>query len=144
MNDIEKALRCLSSQTAEGDCYCDYYNFMNPDKPKMVCQKETYGSELVCPYFQNEYSVCFEDGECGEWLETAANLIAELQQYRQIGTLEECREAREKQKTQKVSGVKGDKLKFGTCPVCNRRISDAEGGNYCQNCGQKLDWRKRK
>lgn len=51
-------------------------------------------------------------------------------------------EALEKQITKKVLKIQGDKLKFGTCPCCGRRISDIEGGNYCQNCGQRLEWRE--
>lgn len=31
-------------------------------------------------------------------------------------------------------------LSFGTCPKCKRRVSNVEGGNYCQNCGQRLKW----
>lgn len=31
-------------------------------------------------------------------------------------------------------------LSFGTCPKCKRRVSDVEGGNFCQNCGQRLKW----
>lgn len=34
----------------------------------------------------------------------------------------------------------GDVLLFGTCPSCGRRISNVEGGNFCQNCGQRLKW----
>lgn len=33
------------------------------------------------------------------------------------------------------------RLLFGTCPKCKRRITDVEGGNFCQNCGQRLKWR---
>lgn len=32
------------------------------------------------------------------------------------------------------------RLLFGTCPKCKRRVSDVEGGNFCQNCGQRLKW----
>lgn len=49
-------------------------------------------------------------------------------------------EALEKQIPKKVLKIQGDKLKFGTCPCCERRISTVEGGNYCQNCGNAIDW----
>lgn len=68
------------------------------------------------------------------------SLMDELEEYREIGTLEEVREAVEKQKAKKSIDIRGDKLKFCTCPYCGRRITDVEGGNYCQNCGQALDW----
>lgn len=71
----------------------------------------------------------------------AINALKENQQYRQIGTLEECREARNRQQAMKVTNIKGnDKLKFCTCPSCGKNISNVEGGNYCQNCGQALSW----
>lgn len=65
----------------------------------------------------------------------------ELDEYKKLGTLEEVREAVERQKEKQVINIgKGDILRFGTCPICNRRISNVEGGNYCQNCGQRLNW----
>lgn len=48
--------------------------------------------------------------------------------------------ALERNQPKQVTYIQGDKLKFGTCPYCGRRISDVEGGNYCQNCGQRLEW----
>lgn len=65
----------------------------------------------------------------------------ELEEYKQLGTLEEVREAVDRQQEKQIINIsKGDKLRFGTCPICNRRISTVEGGNYCQNCGQRLNW----
>lgn len=49
-------------------------------------------------------------------------------------------EALERNQPKQVTDIKGDKLRFGTCPCCERRISTVEGGNYCQNCGQRLEW----
>ena len=50
-------------------------------------------------------------------------------------------EALEKQIPKKALKIQqGDKLKFGTCPCCEKRISTVEGGNYCQNCGNAMDW----
>lgn len=67
----------------------------------------------------------------------------ELNEYKKLGTLEEVCKAVEKQKEKQVINIgKGDILRFGTCPICNRRISNVEGGNYCQNCGQRLNWGK--
>lgn len=92
MDNLIKALRCIASNTPEGDCYEEQYNFGRKGQ-RISC----YGSPetMKCPYNQDTYGVCFEDGECSEWLSEAAELLEELRQYRQIGTLEECREARE-------------------------------------------------
>lgn len=71
----------------------------------------------------------------------AIQALKENREYKQLGTLEEVREAMERQQEKQIINIsKGDKLRFGTCPICNRRISTVEGGNYCQNCGQRLNW----
>lgn len=71
----------------------------------------------------------------------AIQALKENQEYKKLGTLEEVREAVERMQEKKVTDIRGnDKLKFCTCPYCGRRITNVEGGNYCQNCGQKLDW----
>lgn len=43
---------------------------------------------------------------CGEQHKQLGDWLTELQQYRQIGTLEECREAREKIKVAEKSNIK--------------------------------------
>lgn len=74
-------------------------------------------------------------------LRVAISAMNELQKYHKLGTLEEVLEAVERNQEKLIANIsKGDVLRFGTCPTCNRRISTVEGGNYCQNCGQKLDW----
>ena len=70
--------------------------------------------------------------------------------YRAIGTPEECRAAIEKQTAKKVISFvyHNGTINYG-CPVCKRKIIskiDGEwcGGTfneYCDRCGQKLDWR---
>lgn len=71
----------------------------------------------------------------------------ELQQYRSIGTVEECREARERQRGKKVEYITDMKtlgMLNGICPVCGETIHIDRGcksnNSYCINCGQKLDW----
>lgn len=49
-------------------------------------------------------------------------------------------DALERNQPKQVTDIQVDKLRFGTCPICKRRISTVEGGNYCQNCGQRIDW----
>ena len=71
----------------------------------------------------------------------AIQALKENREYKQLGTMEEIREAVERQQEKQVINIsKGDKLRFGTCPICNKRISNVEGGNYCQNCGQRILW----
>lgn len=72
-----------------------------------------------------------------EEIESAIKALTELQQYHAIGTPEECRTAREKQIPKKPDFTE-DK-EFALCPCCNGNgLADKQ--EYCDNCGQKLDW----
>lgn len=91
LDDMIKALKCVASQDTEGDCYKDHENFkhMEDDKYKrIVCETGedlrdyTSGKEAVgCPYYQDTYGCCFEDGE-SYWLKDAAELLEELKSYK--------------------------------------------------------------
>ena len=67
---------------------------------------------------------------------------SELDAYKEIGTVEECREAVEKQKAK--NPVK-DKYHHNCCPNCGWIVS-GEGGYgeefcpHCENCGQAIRW----
>lgn len=67
----------------------------------------------------------------------------EIQQYRTIGTVEECRAAMEKQTAKKVKSISqvkdGDSYVglIGRCPCCGDILE--EDTVYC-DCGQRLDW----
>lgn len=74
--------------------------------------------------------------------DVAIKALKEIQQYRAIGTIEECREARERQRAKKPE-LYGD-FEDGKllCPNCEEDLMDlAECGfNCCPYCGQNLDW----
>ncbi|MCF2641168.1 hypothetical protein I6E50_01925 [Roseburia hominis] len=76
-----------------------------------------------------------------EKAETIINGFEELQQYREIGTVEECREAVEKQtaKKPKEMFLMIGTDKGGICPCCNKPINNVRNCHYC-NCGQRLEW----
>ena len=65
----------------------------------------------------------------------------ELEQYRKIGTVEECREAVEKQKPIKSEDYDENLLYF-VCPSCRCTIIADEFSDhkYCLNCGQAISW----
>ena len=75
-------------------------------------------------------------------LQYCITALREIQQYREIGTVEECREAVEKQKAK--NPVK-DKYHHNCCPNCGWIVS-GEGGYgeefcpHCENCGQAIRW----
>lgn len=91
LDDMIKALKCVASQDTVGDCYADHENFMHMhDKHKrIVCgtgedlRDYIGGKEAVgCPYHQNTYGCCFEDGEL-YWLKDVAELLEELKSYKE-------------------------------------------------------------
>lgn len=92
-----------------------------------------------CPlYGQTGADHCCEDA-----LQVAIKALEELQQYRTIGTVEECRAAVEKQTAKKVKSISqvkdGDSYGglIGRCPCCGDILE--EDTVYC-DCGQRLDW----
>lgn len=75
-------------------------------------------------------------GDVNEALEIAKQALEEIQQYRAIGTVEECREAREKQKPKAPK----DELKINPVIDCNGAYVDADTTVYllCPNCGEMV------
>ena len=149
ITDMIKALQCIASQDADGDCYCDHFNAhltceqfgdnTRLDEKHMSCGGVLKDTQS-CPYSQNTYGVCYEDGELW-WLKDIVSVLTELQQYRAIGTIEETKDLKEKSVTRKI---KGTRFKEAICPNCETELFEtywAFGGiHYCSNCGQKLDW----
>lgn len=92
LDDMIKALKCVASQDTVGDCYADHENFihMDDEHKRIVCgtgedlrdpisDKEAVG----CPYYQNTYGCCFENGEL-YWLKDVAELLEELKSYKDL------------------------------------------------------------
>ena len=69
-------------------------------------------------------------------IDTAIEALKEIQQYREIGTVEECREAVEKQKPKAPK----DELKINPVIDCNGAYVDADTTVYllCPNCGEMV------
>lgn len=140
---------------------CDMCEITDMVNGKMYCSVPGCG-ELVEDYISCRPDFCplrpipekketYTTLEChtnGSWTEVAIKALEEIQKYREIGTVEECRVAVEKQKTKKptpidykkyMDVVKNAKFLKGAfwCPNCNHAI---RSGDYCDDCGQKLDW----
>lgn len=78
----------------------------------------------------------------------AIEALKEIHQYREIGTVAECREAVKKQKPKKP------KLNYKprflgkatyTCPKCGNCCleefaNERQNNNYCWDCGQAIQW----
>ena len=65
---------------------------------------------------------------------------ADWDAYRAIGTVEECLSAVEKQTAKKPVTYKGTNR--ADCPICGATVRGISKpfGDWCSNCGQKLDW----
>lgn len=65
----------------------------------------------------------------------------ELEQYRAIGTVEECRNAVSKTKAMKVKPFCkfAESIKFWACPKCGEILPNYRR-KYCEECGQAIFW----
>ena len=83
--------------------------------------------------------------EMAEVRDIAISALKEIQQYREIGTVEECRKAVEKQTPKKCIKDSCPDHTHYKCPSCGKiqktKYDDSTFGcilNYCSNCGQAL------
>lgn len=82
-----------------------------------------------------------------ETLPIAIKALKEIQEYRAIGTVEECRAAMErlKSKTPDIWGDGCDKkgniiYDMYSCPSCGKNYEiEGEQYNHCPECGQAID-----
>lgn len=78
----------------------------------------------------------------------AENFCEEVRQYQTIGTPEECRVAVEKQKAKKPLEQSCEETTIFKCSNCGSimKVKYSDGSvfghsqNYCEQCGQKMDW----
>ena len=102
---------------------------------------EDYAELVGAPAFAYGHKYAYPDPQ-DYAIEEAIEALKEIQQYREIGTVEECREAVEKQKAKKP--VK-DKYHCNCCPNCGWIVSGEIGYGeefcpHCENCGQAIQW----
>ena len=115
---------------------------------KFQIQVEHSIAEEECCEYDNSEKELQKDEKFLYAFDMAISALKEIQQYREIGTVEECREAVEKQKPKKPRLNYKPKF-FGkstyTCPRCgNCRLeefaNERQNNNYCWDCGQRLDF----
>lgn len=111
--------------------------------------KERYHANVDIPLLMHHFIETVFEGEKHEGFCLLTNEDAKVwEEYKAIGTPEECRVAVEKQTARK--GIR-EKIKKGYnrgmhhyyCPVCYEKgdlRNKYNVGSYCSNCGQKLDW----
>ena len=103
----------------------------------MILFNATTGKEITPEILklinEDNYRTYVADG-------VAIEALKEIQQYRAIGTVEECRKAVEKQKAKKPEAIDQD-FDYYKCPVCGEYIWATDNINdhkYCLNCGQAI------
>lgn len=91
-------------------------------------------------------------GEQEEAIKIAVGIFEKIQQYRSIGTIEDCKEAMKRQQVMKPKEkVQNEDLKIGCvtfkvgtktywCPHCEKAITGSD--HYCRWCGQAISWEK--
>lgn len=71
------------------------------------------------------------------FLEDVISMFDELQQYKAIGTVGQCREAKERQIRKKlIYNSNGGVDKDWICPACGKFCNPYS--KFCQNCGQAI------
>ena len=111
--------------------------------------KERYHANVDIPLLMHHFIETVFEGEKHEGFCLLTNEDAKVwEEYKAIGTPEECRTAVEKQTARK--GIR-EKIKKGYnrgmhhyyCPFCYEKAdlrNKYNVGLYCSGCGQKLDW----
>lgn len=104
---------------------------------KALEEVQRWHTSVINPNIKNEFAntstqICHNCDHKDEYIE---ELEAEVEEYRAIGTPEECRVAVEKQ-TAKRPRIMGNAMICPSCPRCFKSDNSA----YCPSCGQKLKW----
>ena len=113
--------------------------------------KQDYADVVCAPAFCTGFRFVYPEPE-DYAIEEAIKALKQIQQYREIGTVEECREAVEKQKPKKRIYPKTALERYyhaPECPNCKRELKPRICGytlsqaieiySYCPWCGQNLE-----
>ena len=125
-----------------------------------MTEQEAIDIAIHCLGVQAEQEVCEECPvyagggiACREVARTAISALKEIQQYREIGTVEECRKAVDKTKPKapkdelKINPVidengayvDADTTVYILCPNCGELVGmDEDIDRFCRECGQAI------
>lgn len=108
--------------------------------------KQDYANVVCAPAFCTGFRFVYPEPE-DYAIEEAIKALEEVQKYREIGTVEECRESREKRSPEKCIIDSCPDHTHYKCPSCGQiELSIYKHGfprlgritKYCENCGQAL------
>ena len=107
--------------------------------------KQDYADVVCAPAFCTGFRFVYPEPE-DYAIEEATKALKEIQHYREIATVEECRKAVEKQK---AKYIKIEAYCPAYCPTCGFELSESLGDGYykyfenlsrCPKCGQAISW----
>lgn len=147
-NEIGKAIPCDTSWGEYFDnAYAMAINALEEVQKYRKIEKdlkERYHANVDIPLLMHHFIETVFEGEKHEGFCLLTNEDAKVwEEYKAIGTPEECRTAVEKQTAKKVKSISqvkdGDSYVglIGRCPCCGDILE--EDTVYC-DCGQRLDW----
>ena len=147
-NDLGKAIPCDTSWGKSFEnAYAMAINALEEVQKYRKIEKdlkERYHANVDIPLLMHHFIETVFEGEKHEGFCLLTNEDAKVwEEYKAIGTPEECRTAVEKQTAKKVKSISqvkdGDRYVglIGRCPCCGDILE--EDTVYC-DCGQRLDW----
>jgi hypothetical protein len=142
---LDEMLECLSE-------YADHESAKQ--LIKLLEELKRWRTDKIAPNIKNPFAytstlICHNCDHKDDYIE---ELEAEVAEYREIGTPEECRKAVDKQTAKKpyLQPVQKNECREDECwecPSCDSFLGyevdcrdDHYRENYCPCCGQKLDW----
>lgn len=121
---------------------------MTPEEAiKILENKKEYSERIIDNFLSHSRGEIKDANETIEMCDMAISALKEIQQYREIGTVEECRKAVEKQTPKKCVEDSCPDHTHYKCPSCGQiELSIYKHGfprvgrikKYCENCGQAL------
>ena len=109
---------------------------------KFQLQVEHSIAEEECCEYENPEEDLQKDKKFIDAFKIATKALKEIQQYRKIGTVEECRKAVEKQRAKEPKELDTEYGYFicGNCGGAIAYTDDFKSHKYCLNCGQAIQW----
>lgn len=134
-NDYENHLKCCNTYIVAWRPLPEPYR---AELKKMAMTNHEAAEKIMKDICTSKFcndSCMYGDNICP--YDMAKKALEEIQQYREIGTVEECRDAVGKQKAKQII-----KMRKGVycCPKCYTVYDDCIFGyDYCINCGQAIN-----
>lgn len=108
---------------------------MTPEEAiKILEKKKEYSERIIDNFLSHSRGEIKDANETIEMCDMAISALKEIRQYREIGTVEECREAVEKKNAKNIIRIAGQYPY--KCPTCNGKLEI--GYRHCIICGQLL------